>query len=105
MIRARYHFKLKSGEGWNDFLQTAAKLNEISRARGWVEFSFWTQVAGPFNEIQLEAEYPDLATFEQQTNAFYADAEAVGTMRGWRDLVIQGTGSSELWARAEPVSG
>jgi hypothetical protein len=105
MIRARFHFKLKSGDSWNDFLQTASKLNEISRARGWVEFSFWTQVAGSFNEIVLEADYPDLATFEQQTNAFYADAEAVGTMRGWRDLVIQGTGYSELWAQAEPVSG
>ena len=105
MIRARFHFKLKSGDSWNDFLQTASKLNEISRARGWVEFSFWTQVAGSFNEIVLEADYPDLATFEQQTNAFYADAEAVGTMRGWRDLVIQGTCYSELWAQAEPVSG
>lgn len=105
MIRARFHFKLKSGDSWNDFLQTATKLNEISRARGWVEFSFWTQVAGSFNEIVLEADYPDLATFEQQTNDFYADAEAVGTMRGWRDLVIQGTGYSELWAQAEPVSG
>jgi hypothetical protein len=105
MIRARFHFKLKSGDSWNDFLQTASKLNEISRARGWVEFSFWTQVAGSFNEIVLEADYPDLATFEQQTNAFYADAEAVGAMRGWRDLVIQGTGYSELWAQAEPVSG
>jgi hypothetical protein len=62
-------------------------------------------VAGSFNEIVLEADYPDLATFEQQTNAFYADAEAVGTMRGWRELVIQGTGYSELWAQAEPVSG
>jgi hypothetical protein len=105
MVRVRFHFKLKSGDSWNDFLQTASKLNEISRARGWVEFSFWTQVAGSFNEIVLEADYPDLATFEQQTNAFYADGEAVGTMRGWRDLVIQGTGYSELWAQAEPVSG
>jgi hypothetical protein len=105
MIRARFHFRLKSGEGWNDFLQTANKLNEVSRDRGWAEFSFWTQVAGPFNEIVLEADYPDLATFEQQTTAFYADAEAVGTMRGWRDLVIEGSGHSELWARADPVSG
>jgi hypothetical protein len=103
MIRMRAHFKLKSGEGWNDFLRVAKTLNELARKRSGAEATIWTQVVGPFNELVLEYEYPDLATMEQDVNAFYADKEAVAAMAQWRQYRVEGSGYSELWGQAELV--
>jgi ABC-type glycerol-3-phosphate transport system substrate-binding protein len=104
MYRARYHFKLKGGNSWNEFLAVATQFSEVGKKRGWAGMTFWTQVVGPFNEIVIESEYADLASFERESKAIYADEEAMKAVSKWGELLIEGAGHNELWMQAEPVT-
>jgi len=45
----------------------------------------------------LEAEYPDLATFEKLNRAFQADPESMKIYRGTAGIVVQGSVHDELF--------
>jgi hypothetical protein len=77
-------------------------LNEISRDRGWKESAAWGSAFGKFNELTLETEYPDLATYERETQAFYSDAEAMALWRQSSEHLVQGY--SELIESASQVA-
>ncbi len=104
MYRVRYHQKLRSAEKWNDYLRLSEELNELARSRGWREASIWTQAVGRFNEVVAEIEYPDLATFERESRALFADEDAADLLLRFGELVDQGWGYSELWEQASPIA-
>lgn len=85
---------------FGDYLQTWKKLDAISRDRGWVAARLLTPTAGPGNEIIAEFEYPDLATFEREGKAFFADEDAFGAWRAGAEFVVQGSIRSELYEDA-----
>ena len=104
MYRVRYHQKLRSAESRNDYLRLSEQLNELARQRGWREATFWTPTVGSFNEIVVELEYPDLATFERESRALFADADAADLLLRFGELVDQGWGHSELWEQASAIA-
>lgn len=87
-------------ESWPAAIENARRLNEIAKVRGWQEATIWTQTFGPFNEIVIETDYPDLATYEREHAEASADEET-------RDLRAEGRkylrgdamGHNELWER------
>ncbi len=102
MYRERSLIRLKNGQQWNEVLALTQELNELARARGWTEASVWTQTFGSFNEIVLEREFADLATYEREAAAAYGDAEFMQRVARAADLMSGGY--NELWQRAEPVA-
>jgi hypothetical protein len=82
---------------FGDYLKTWKKLDAIIRDRGWVTARLLVPTTGRENEIIAEFEYPDLAAFESENKAFYADEEAFQAYRAGAAFVIQGTARSELY--------
>jgi hypothetical protein len=96
MYRHRAYAQVVYGH-FNDFLKATHELNAIARKRGWPESSIWTHVVGTGNEVVLEEEYPDLASFAKVGEAFQSDAEAMKIYRGTANLVVQGSVHDELF--------
>jgi hypothetical protein len=82
---------------FGEYMKTWKKLDSIMRDRGWVVARVLVPTAGPNNQVVAEFEYPDLATYERENKAFYADEEAFGAFRSGADFVVQGTSRTELW--------
>lgn len=99
MYRERVIVKPKR-EDWPAAIENARRLNEIAKVRGWQEATIWTQTFGPFNEIVLETDYPDLATYEREQAVAAADEE-VRELRaeGRQYLRADVMGHNELWER------
>ena len=104
MYKERFHFKAKDGESWMKLLQLMEEVNKISTDKGLIQASFWTQSYGTFNEIVVEAEYPDLATLEKETQAFMGDPEIMSRLMQAGELTRE-PGHSELWQTAEVPPG
>lgn len=95
-----YRFRLiaevKYGH-FGDYLKSWKRLDAVTRGRGWTPARLLVPTAGSNNEIVAEFEYPDLATFERENNAFYADQEAFEAFRAGAEFVVQGSARSELY--------
>jgi hypothetical protein len=94
--RFRLIAEVKYGH-FGDYLKTWKKLDAIIRNRRWVTARLLVPTAGRDNEVVAEFEYPDLATFERENSAFYADEEAFQAFRAGGAFVVQGTARSELY--------
>ena len=95
MYRFRTIAQVKYGH-FKDYWELSKKLNELFRERGWTEFTTLTPVAGVGNEVIGEADYPDLATFEKESEAFQSDAEAMNLNRSFAEHIVQGSARTEL---------
>ena len=95
MYRSRLIAQVKYGH-FKEYLELSNKMNELIRARGWTEFSVWVHAVGTANEVIAEADYPDLATFEKEADAFQSDAEAMKLNRSFAEHTVQGSARSEL---------
>jgi len=103
MVRARFIVQVRYGH-FAEYLKAAEQLNEIARQHKWAEATFWVAAAGPANELVAEVDYPDLATFEREGDAQSSDAEWMKVIRSTVDLVVQGTGRSELLVTAPQLA-
>jgi hypothetical protein len=103
MVRARFIVEVRYGH-FAEYLKSLQRLNAIARDRGWTEATFWVATAGTANELIAEVEFPDLATFDSEGNAQSSDAEWMGVIRSTADLVVQGTGRSELLQTAPELA-
>ena len=79
-----------------EYMKAQRKLEQIMRDRGWAPVRTLVPVAGANNQVIVEIEYPDLATYERENGAFYADQEAFGAYRDGARYVVQGTARTEL---------
>jgi hypothetical protein len=92
-----------TSSGWPEAIANLAAINELRKQRGWQQATVWTQTFGPFNELSIEFEYDDLASYERENAAFSADDEARRLrMEGRKHLRADGSGYSDIWERIEP---
>jgi len=99
MYRERV-FLMPKREDWPAAIENARRLNDIAKVRGWQEATIWTQSFGPFNEIVIETDYPDLATYERERAEASADEEARQLRAEARQyLRPDAMGHNELWER------
>ena len=96
MYRHRSYAQVLYGH-FNDYLKATAELNAIARKRGWPESTVWSPVIGVGNDVVLEEEYADLASFATVAEAFQSDAEAMKIFRSTASLVVQGSVRDELF--------
>jgi hypothetical protein len=103
MVRARFIVQVRYGH-FAAYLKVVEQLNEVARARGWSEATFWVHAVGTANELIAEVEYPDLASFEREGAASASDAEWMQLIRSSADMVVQGSGRSELLQTAPQLA-
>jgi hypothetical protein len=103
MVRARFIVQVRYGH-FAEYLKALEQLNEIARARGWAEATFWVATAGTANELIADVEYPDLATFDHEGRAQSSDSEWMKVIRSTAEMVVQGTGRSELLQTAPQLA-
>ena len=103
MVRARFIVQVRYGH-FAEYLKAAEQLNAIARERKWAEARFWVAAAGPANELIAEVDYPDLATFEREGNAQSSDAGWMKVIRSTVDVVVQGSGRTELLQTAPQLA-
>lgn len=93
--RVRQVATIKYGH-FGEYLATVKKLDQITRERGWAPSRVLVPTAGPNNEIIIENEYPDLAAFQRENEAFYADEKAFQAFRSGAEFVVEGSARTEL---------
>jgi hypothetical protein len=81
---------------YKEVCELVDELNGLLRSRGMAEFRAWSPTFGRGNELILESEYPDLATYERESEAFSSDPEIMKVWRGGASLIIQGSVNTEL---------
>ena len=96
MYRHRLYQQVIYGH-FNEFLKANDEINAIAKKKGWPTSTPYTPVVGTGNEIVLETEYADLATFERVNHAFQTDAESMKIYRGTADIVVQGSVHDEIF--------
>ena len=95
MHRLRVHVQVRYGH-FKEYLEVCGQLNELARSRGWIESTFWVPTVGTANELIIETDYPDLATFQREGDAFSADPEAMTLLRSTSELIVEGSARTEL---------
>jgi hypothetical protein len=95
MYRFRVTVQVRYGH-FKEYYELLMRLNEISRERGWVEFTYWAPTVGIGNELVGEADYPDLAAFQKESDAFQLDSEAMEVLRESGEHIVQGSARTEL---------
>ena len=94
--RVRTICEVKYGH-FGAYFSAMKKLAKISEARGWAPLRLMVPTAGQNNQLVMEQEYPDLATFQKENDLFYSDEEAFEVFRGSAEHVVQGTARTEIY--------
>jgi hypothetical protein len=74
MFRQRMHFFPKSQGAMMEVLSLGEEFNKRAADHGWIQGTFWTPTVGE-SELIAEFDYPDLATFQRESEEMYADPE------------------------------
>lgn len=93
--RVRQVGTIKYGQ-FGEYLKNFKKLEEVCRARGWAAARLYSPVAGAANELVIEWDYPDLATFQKEGESFLADDEAFQLFRSGAQHLVEGSVRNEL---------
>jgi len=99
MYRQRVHFFPKTPEGYQHAVTVGDEFNKLAAAKGWAEAALWAPTVGE-NELIAEFDYPDLATFQRETEEQYADPAAMAVMQKLMGMESYRTPFSELLSPA-----
>jgi hypothetical protein len=103
MYRQRIRQQILYGQ-FREYMEIAKEVIGLRQKLGLAESTLWAPVFGTANEVVWEIEYPDLATFQRENEAFYSDADA---MKQWRRLwqhAVQGSIQDELLEEAPYIA-
>jgi hypothetical protein len=97
------HGEIQYGK-FREALEFWKQIGELTIKRGWPKLTVWAPVVGQGNLMIVEADYPDMATWERVNSEFLSDAEVMGLFRQSAALVIQGTSFDELLSAAPELA-
>lgn len=95
MYRQRVHFFPKSWGATMDLLSLGEEYNKLAAGKGWVEGTFWFPTVGE-NEIIVEWDYPDLATFQRETEGMMTEPDMLALAQKISDVDASRSPYSEL---------
>jgi hypothetical protein len=103
MFRNRIRQQVMYGH-FKEFVDMTTELNVLLRERGLAEFTTWAPSFGTANDVVLEAEYPDLASYQRETDAFHSDPELMKVWRRDDPIVVQGSIIIEIFEHAPDLA-
>jgi hypothetical protein len=89
---------------FREYMQIADEVAAGRAKLGLAAPTLWSPVVGAGNEIVWETEYPDLAAFERENDAFHADASLMERWRALWQLVVPGSTHDELLQEAPRIA-
>jgi hypothetical protein len=95
MVRNRISQVIKYGL-FKEALEAVQEVNQLCRAKGLPEATYWSPLGGANNTLVIETEYESLAEFERDGEVFYSDADVMTAWRRMSQYIIEGSGSSEV---------
>lgn len=103
LYRQRQLITVSDLEAWNQAVEIVEEINKLCASKGWAQGTLFTRTIGPFNELCLEFDFPDLATFQRENEEWLAEPGIGELMRRIDGLHTENPGYSELWEEATPV--
>jgi hypothetical protein len=103
MYRQRIHQQVLYGQ-FREYREIAEKVIALRKELGLTTPILWAPAFGAANEIVWEIDYPDLATFERENQAFYSNAEVMQHWRGLWKFAVQGSVHDELLEEAPLIA-
>lgn len=95
MYRQRMHFFPKTFVAWNGLMTAGEEFNKLAAEKGWTQATLWMPTVGE-SELVWEADYPDLATFQRETEEQFTDPDAMAVFQKLDGIEMVRTGLSEL---------
>jgi hypothetical protein len=103
MYRQRIRQQILYGQ-FREYMEIAEEVIALRQKLGLAAAILWTTAFGTANEVVWEIEYPDLATFQRENEAFYSDADAMEQWRRLWQLAVQGSIQDELLEEAPHIA-
>ncbi len=103
MYRQRMRQQVLYGQ-FREYMEIADEIVELRRKRGLARPILLVPTFGTANEVIWEIEYPDLATFQRENEAFHTDAELMKQWRQLWQLAVQGSTHDELLEEAPHIA-
>jgi hypothetical protein len=103
MYRQRIRQQVLYGQ-FREYMKVAEQVIALREKLGLAAPTLWAPTFGTANEVVWEIDYPDLAIFQHENEAFYSDAEV---MEQWRRLwqhTVQGSIQDELLVQAPHIA-
>jgi hypothetical protein len=103
MYRHRIRQQIPYGQ-FREYREIAEEVMALREKLGLAASTLWAPAFGTANEVVWETDYPDLAGYERENEAFYSDAEV---MKQWRRLwqfAVQGSIRDELLMEAPHIA-
>jgi hypothetical protein len=103
MYRQRIRQQILYGQ-FREYMQIAEEVVALRQKLGLAVPTLWAPAFGTANEVVWEIDYPDLATFQRENEAFYSDAEVMKHWRQLWQLAAQGSTHDELLQEAQRIA-
>jgi NIPSNAP protein len=103
MYRQRIYQQVLYGQ-FREYTEIAEEVIALRRKLGLSAPMLWAPTFGTANEVVWEIDYPDLATFQRENEAFHSDAEAMKQWRRLWQLAVQGSTRDELLEQAPHIA-
>ena len=103
MYQQRIRQQVLYGE-FRDYMKIAEEVIALRRKLGLAAATLWAPTFGTANEVVWQIDYPDLATFQRENEAFHSDGDV---MKQWRRLwehAVQGSTRDELLEEAPHIA-
>jgi hypothetical protein len=95
VVREIIIFKLRLGPDTDRFKELFLDVRSRMREIGVEPGRTWGSLTGEARDVIVEREFPSLAAYEVDDEAFHADASFVGQWRAMEELAVSMT--VELW--------
>jgi hypothetical protein len=103
MYRQRIRQQILDGQ-FREYMEIAEEVIALRGKLGLAAAVVWAPVVGTANEVIWEIDYPDLATFERENEAFYSNADVMTQWRQLWQLTVQGSTQDELLGEAPRIA-
>jgi hypothetical protein len=103
MYRQRICQQVLYGQ-FREYTEIAEEVIALRRKLGLSAPMLWVPTFGTANEVVWEIDYPDLATFQRENEAFHSDVEVMKQWRRLWQLAVQGSTRDELLEQAPHIT-